>query len=94
MNQQSMSEQKKRKMRLLSNIEQRALEKGAKEAHQQDILGLLENRFNTLPDTLVEKINQIEDLAQLKQLLLETIKVNSVAEFEQLVNDSLESQKE
>ena len=75
-------------MPLLTNIERRALEKEAKETRQQDILDLLENRFGTLPNSLMTSLKTIDNLSRLKQLLIDTIKVNSVAEFEQLINES------
>ncbi len=85
--------QEERKMPLLTNIEQRALVKGqeigAKETRKQDIINLLESRFNTLPEKLVNSIKNIEDLSVLKYLLIQTIKVNSVTEFEQLINENL-----
>ncbi|NEP88258.1 MAG: hypothetical protein F6K18_16260 [Okeania sp. SIO2C2] len=45
-------------------------------------------RFLSVPETLVETLNNIEDLTRLKQLLLETIRVNFVAEFETLIQDN------
>ncbi|NEQ39230.1 MAG: hypothetical protein F6K40_24455 [Okeania sp. SIO3I5] len=79
-------------MEFLSTMEELAIERGekrgAKEAHIQDIIDLLQKRFNSVPETLIIALNNIEDLAQLKQLLLETISVNSVVEFEELIKDS------
>ena len=76
-------------MEFLSTMEELAIERGqergAKETYRQNILDLLERRFNSLPETLVKAVNQIDDLAWLKQLLLETITVNSVSEFEELL---------
>jgi hypothetical protein len=80
--------QEEQKMPLLTNIEQRAIARTAKETYQQNILDLLENRFSNLPENLVQSIKQIDDLALLKQLLIETIKVNSLAEFEQLISQN------
>ncbi|GGA12186.1 hypothetical protein [Okeania sp. KiyG1] len=82
-------------MEFLSTIEELAMERGqqrgqqigAKENCRQNILDLLEKRFNSLPETLIKAINEINDLALLKRLLLETITVNSVAEFEELIKD-------
>lgn len=78
-------------MEFLSTLEEMALERGqergAKETCRQNILDLLQKRFNTVPETLVKAINNIEDLAWLKQLHLETISVNSTAEFEQLIQE-------
>ena len=82
--------QEERKMRLLSNIEERA----SIRISQENIMELLEDRFENLPESLVEKINQIKDLNRLKYLLRQTIHVNSVAEFEHLINDSLDNQNE
>ena len=53
------------------------------------IINLLQKRFGELSETLVESINQIEDISQLDQLVLETISVNSLAEFETLFNDAI-----
>ncbi|GGA12192.1 hypothetical protein [Okeania sp. KiyG1] len=82
-------------MEFLSTIEELAIERGqeigqeigAKATCRQNILDLLEKRFNSLPETLIKAINEINDLALLKRLLLETITVNSVAEFEELIKD-------
>ena len=45
-------------------------------------------RFLSVLETPVETLNNIEDLARLKQLHLEIIMVNYVAEFEELVKDN------
>lgn len=79
------------KMEFLSTLEEMALERGqergAKENCRQNILDLLQKRFNNVPETLVKAINNIEDLAWLKQLLVETISVNSTEEFERLIQE-------
>jgi hypothetical protein len=84
--------QEKQKMPLLMNIEKRALvrgeEKGAKKTRQQDIIDILESRFSNLPESLIKSIQEIDDLALLKKLILDTIKVNSLSEFEQLINNN------
>jgi hypothetical protein len=59
---------------------------GAKEISQKHIINILEKRFNSLPENLINGINQIEDLAVLDKLHLESITVNSIDEFEQLIN--------
>jgi hypothetical protein len=74
-------------MPFLSTIEEMALErgqqigqqKGSKENCQQDILDLLKIRFNSLPETLETSLKQIDDLARLKQLVIATISVSSLA---------------
>lgn len=88
--------EEEQKMPFLSTLEEMALErgqeigeeKGAKETRQQDIIDLLVKRFVTLPETLINAVKKVDDTAILKQLLMATITVNSVKEFEQLINDS------
>ncbi|NEQ75830.1 MAG: hypothetical protein F6K23_24000 [Okeania sp. SIO2C9] len=92
--------EEEQRMEFLSTIEELAIERGqqigpeigqeigAKENCRQNILDLLEKRFNSLPETLIKAINEINDLALLKRLLVETITVNSVAEFEELITES------
>ncbi|MDY7004673.1 MAG: hypothetical protein SWX82_12115 [Cyanobacteriota bacterium] len=91
--------EEEQRMEFLSTIEELAMERGqqigqergqeigAKATCRQNILDLLEKRFNSLPETLIKAINEINDLALLKQLHLETITVSSVAEFEDLIKD-------
>ena len=68
--------------------EQRGEQRGAKKTCRKNIIDLLQMRFSSVPETLVETLNKIEDLARLEQLHLETIRVNSVAEFEELIPDN------
>jgi hypothetical protein len=77
--------QEGRKMPLLSNIERRAI----KRTRQQDIIKLLQVRFGHIPENLVENINKLDEQALLEQLLVSTITVNSVEEFQQLINSHL-----
>ncbi|NEO56278.1 MAG: hypothetical protein F6K54_26255 [Okeania sp. SIO3B5] len=80
--------EEEQKVELLSAMEERGMEKGAKKARIQDIIDLLQVRFLSVPETLVETLNNIEDLTRLKQLHIETIRVNSMAEFEKLIPDN------
>jgi Putative transposase, YhgA-like len=83
-------------MPFLSTIEEMALErgqeKGAKENSQENILDLLKIRFNSLPETLETSLKQIDDLARLKQLVIATISVNSLAEFQDLIDQNSANQ--
>ena len=78
--------EEERKMPLLTNIERRALQKGAKENCQENIFELLKIRFNFVPKSIENSLKNIDDLAFLKQLLISTISVKSLEEFEQLIN--------
>ncbi|AFZ60506.1 Rpn family recombination-promoting nuclease/putative transposase [Anabaena cylindrica FACHB-243] len=73
------------KMPLLTNIERRAIERTQK----QDIIKLLQVRFGNIPENLVEKINQVDDTSLSEKLLISTISVNSLEEFQQLINSNL-----
>ena len=84
--------QEERKMPLLTNIERRALARGAKENSQQNIFDLLEIRFGTLPESLIQSLKQIDDMTVLKELHLQTISVNSLEEFQQLIDSNLSNE--
>ena len=76
-------------MPLLTNIERRALARGAKENCQQNIIKILQNRFDNIPELMVKTINQIDDISLLENLLLPSISVNSLEEFQQLISSNL-----
>ena len=81
--------QEERKMPLVTNIERRAIEKTRKETQKENIIKLVQVRFGDIPQSLLENINQIDDISLLEQLLLSTISVSSLEEFAQLVNSNL-----
>ncbi|NEN88475.1 MAG: hypothetical protein F6K48_05865 [Okeania sp. SIO3H1] len=89
--------EEEQKMEFLSTMEERAIERGqqlgqqigAKETCRQNIIDLLQVRFLSVSESLVETLNNIEDLTLLKQLHLETIRVNSIAEFEESIQQNL-----
>ena len=76
-------------MPFLSTIEEMALEEGAKLTSQKYIILALQSRFGEIPNSLIETINQIEDVSVLESLFVPSITINSLEEFQQLVNDSL-----
>jgi len=78
--------QEDKKVPLLSNIEIRAIEKTTKITRREDIIKLLQKRFGKLRESLVENINQIDDIALLENLVVETISVNSPEDFQQLID--------
>ena len=73
------------KVPLLSNMELEGIEKGTRQNLKSNIIGLLQKRFQNVPDELVTTINNIDDITQLQSLVLETVSVNTVADFEQLI---------
>ncbi|MEA5580644.1 hypothetical protein VB620_04720 [Nodularia harveyana UHCC-0300] len=81
--------QEERKMPLLTNIEQRAIEKTTKQTLKQNIIKLVQVRFGDIPENIVVSINQIDDISFLEQIFVSAISINSVKEIAQLVNSSL-----
>ncbi len=87
--------EEERQMPLLSHMEERAIQRGREEGLQQtrqilrsSIINILQVRFEAVPPELIEAINSIEDISELQRLLLETVSVNSVADFEQLLSQN------
>ena len=78
--------QEKLKMPLLTNIEQRTIEK----TRRQNIIKLLQVRFGDIPENLVVSINQVDDTSFLEEIFVSAINVNSLEEFAQLVNSHLQ----
>ncbi|MDJ0597624.1 MAG: transposase [Crocosphaera sp.] len=64
---------------------QEGISEGVLQQKREDVIEVLEVRFEVLPDELVEKINQIEDLELLKTLLRRAITIGSVANFQGLL---------
>ena len=79
---QSRYEEEKR-MPYLMSIERDAIIKTL----QENVIEVLETRFAEIPRSLIDSINQISDLTELKQLLKESITIQSLADFQNLVTD-------
>ena len=60
---------------------------GQVETLKDNIISILEKRFETVPSDLISQINSLEDKVKLQQLLLETISVNSLTEFQNLIDN-------
>lgn len=80
-------------MPYVTNIERRGIQKGLEQGRQEGLLAEaqtsvidnLEVRFGTVPESIVNTINQMTDRARLKQLHRQAIQVSSLAEFAQLL---------
>jgi hypothetical protein len=89
--------EEERKMPFLSTMEEMAIQEGiaigeerkAKSTNKKSIINLLQARFGELPETLIESVNKIDEVAVLEKLLLKTVSVNSVEEFEELIKANL-----
>ncbi len=52
---------------------------------RENVLEVLEVRFEAVPETIVEVVNQIEDTALLKSLLRQAITIATLEEFQTLL---------
>ena len=83
-------------MRFLSRIEEEAIEEGIQQGIQQEhqktlqfgrenIIEILQMRFQEVPPELNEALNKINDVSVLKQVHRQALIVNSISEFQQLL---------
>jgi coproporphyrinogen III oxidase-like Fe-S oxidoreductase len=77
------------KMRYVTSIERLAKE----ELSREYVITVLQTRFGTAPDSIVELINRIEDLSLLQTLFTNAITIGSLEEFQQLLNESIPEKK-
>lgn len=77
---QSRYEEEKR-MPYLMSIERDAIIKTL----QENVIEVLETRFTEIPRSLIDSINQISDLTELKPLLKASITIQSVADFQDFI---------
>jgi flagellar biosynthesis/type III secretory pathway protein FliH len=86
-----------RKMRYVTSIERLAKQEGIEEGLQEgrqlgviqtsqdSVIEVLETRFGEVPTSIIDAVNNINDLSQLKTLLKGAIAIPSISEFEQLL---------
>ncbi|MBD1893486.1 transposase [Coleofasciculus sp. FACHB-129] len=77
--------EEERRMPFITPIERRGIRKGIVQNSRENVIEVLETRFETVPSSIAESINNIEDLAVLKQLLKRAITVSSLEEFQQAI---------
>jgi len=79
------------KMPYITPLERFAIEKGREEgtleSRRESVIEILETRFTSVPASLIETINLMENAALLKTLLKRAITIGSIAEFQQLVQE-------
>lgn len=78
------------RMRYVTSIErlakQEGREEGKVETARESIIEILEVRFGEIPNTIVAKINDINDVSVLKTILKQAIVIPSLDEFSELIN--------
>lgn len=72
-------------MPYVTSIERRAQAKGMILKGREDIIDVLQIRFQEVPSKLARAINKIEDEEQLKTLHRQAVTIGSLAEFEQAI---------
>ncbi len=72
-------------MQITTSWKEEGIEQGKLETLHANIISILEKRFQIVPSDLISQINSLEDKVKLQQLLLETISINSLAEFQSLI---------
>jgi hypothetical protein len=72
-------------MQYVTSIERLAREEGIIEKGREDVIDVLQIRFGELPNELVDKVNQVEDVTQLKMILNRAVTTNSLSEFQQAI---------
>jgi len=76
-------------MPYVTSIERFAIARGREEGEllkaRENVLEVLEVRFEAVPETIVEIVNQIEDTALLKSLLRQAITIATLEEFQTLL---------
>ena len=64
---------------------QEGISEGVLQKGREDVIEVLEVRFEELPNELIEKINQIEDLELLKTLHRQAITIGSLDDFQRVL---------
>ncbi|MEA5580906.1 hypothetical protein VB620_06080 [Nodularia harveyana UHCC-0300] len=78
-------------MRYVTSIEQLAkqegIEQGVIQMGRDNVIDILETRFEQVPDSILSVVNGIEDTSVLKMLLKRAIAIPSTAQFQQVLDD-------
>ena len=73
--------EEERRMPYITTFERRAMLKNLRE----NVIEILDVRFEVVPASVIETVNQIGDLDGLKQLLRRAVTISSLEEFQQLL---------
>ncbi len=78
--------EEERKMPYITSVERIGIKKGLQQGRQEDIVRILEVRFENIPQKLREIIGKIEALEVLETLLVQAVTTQSLDTFESVVN--------
>ncbi|MBC2695735.1 MAG: hypothetical protein HF982_10770 [Desulfobacteraceae bacterium] len=65
---------------------QQGIQQGMQQSARESVIDILELRFEIIPKSILNRLNEIYDPSILKILHRKAIKVNSLEEFEQIIN--------
>ena len=69
-------------MPLISPFERRAMARGALQQARKNVVEVVTARFGSVPPSLGERLEQLDDPAELKNLLRRAVTADSLDEFE------------
>jgi hypothetical protein len=72
-------------MPYITSIERRGMERGSLRTAKENLLEVLQVRFEEVPTEYNQRLQNIDDVDFLKQLLRQAITVNSLEEFADLL---------
>ncbi len=75
-------------MPYVTSIERLAHQEGMLQSSRENVVEVLQVRFENIPSELIEAINQIEEVSVLKTLLRQATTISSLEEFQRLVAQS------
>lgn len=89
--------QEEQQMPYITSIERRAMARGELQGRLENareaVIEVLKTRFEVVPQSMVEVINELNDLSVLKSLLRQAITIASLSEFQEFIN-SIRSESE
>ncbi len=84
-----------KKMRYVTSIErlakQEGVEQGKLENAREDIVEILKTRFGEVPEQIASLVNTMSDLPMLKRFFTSAITINSIEEFQQLIDENMDT---
>ena len=78
--------EEEQKMPYITSIERSGIEKGTLKTAKESVIEVLETRFNEIPDSMANTLNNINDINRLKQLHKQALLIESLASFESLLS--------
>ncbi|MBF0121176.1 MAG: Rpn family recombination-promoting nuclease/putative transposase [Desulfobacterales bacterium] len=80
----------KHKGGIVMTVAERLMQQGALQDAKESVIEVLEAKFNSVNRSIAEKIEQIGNIAILKSLRKKAVNIESLAQFEMLMNQALQ----